>query len=142
MGMEWLSVAIDVGVIGLLVVLSIVVVAIGLERFFFFRSVELEQFTNIKVLELQLTKRLMVVASVASNAPFIGLLGTVLGIMLTFYNMGLDASADAAKIMVGLALALKATAMGLVVALASVVIYNALLRRVKVLMLEWEIAHG
>jgi len=140
MQMEWLSAAIDYGVIGLLVLLNIVAVAVGLERFFFYRSVKPKDFANVKTLELALTRRLIVVATVASNAPYIGLLGTVLGIMLTFYNMSLDASADAAKIMLGLALALKATAMGLVVALISVVIYNALLRRVKVLMLEWEIA--
>jgi biopolymer transport protein ExbB len=142
MEMEWLSAAIDFGVIGLLVALSVVVVAIALERFFFYRSIDLTSFTNIKALELELTRRLVVVASVASNAPYIGLLGTVLGIMLTFYNMGRVASADASKIMIGLALALKATAVGLVVALVSVVAYNALLRRAKVLLLQWEIAHG
>lgn len=142
MGMEWLSAAIDFGIIGLLAMLNVIVVAIGLERFFFYRSIDLRGFTSIKALELELTKRLVVVASVASNAPYIGLLGTVLGIMLTFYNMGVDASADVSKIMVGLALALKATAAGLVVALISVVAYNALLRRTKVLMLKWEIAHG
>lgn len=142
MGMEWLSAAIDFGIIGLLAMLNVIVVAIGLERFFFYRSIDLRGFTSIKALELELTKRLVVVASVASNAPYIGLLGTVLGIMLTFYNIGVDASADVSKIMVGLALALKATAAGLVVALISVVAYNALLRRTKVLMLKWEIAHG
>jgi len=142
MQMEWLSAAIDFGIIGLLAALSVIVVAIGLERLFFYRSVEPKSFTSIKALELELTKRLVVVASVAANAPYIGLLGTVLGIMLTFYNLGLDASADVSKIMVGLALALKATAMGLVVALVSVVAYNALLRKTKVLLLEWEIAHG
>src|SRR6516165_2069246 len=133
MQMEWLSNTIDIGIIGLLAALSVIVVAVGLERLFFYRSVELKNFSSIKALELALTQRLVVVASVASNAPYIGLLGTVLGIMLTFYNMSLDSSADAGKIMLGLALALKATAMGLVVALISVVIYNALLRRVKVL---------
>jgi biopolymer transport protein ExbB len=142
MEMQWLSAAIDFGVIGLLIALSVIVVAVALERFFFYRSIDLKSFTSIKALELELTSRLVVVASVASNAPYIGLLGTVLGIMLTFYNMGLDASADASKIMVGLALALKATAVGLVVALMSVVVYNALLRKTKVLLLQWEIAHG
>lgn len=142
MEMQWLSAAIDYGIIGVLIALSVVVVAIVLERIFFFRAVDLDSFTNVKTLELELTRRLIVVASVASNAPYIGLLGTVLGIMLTFYNMGLDASADASKIMVGLALALKATAVGLVVALVSVVSYNALLRKTKVLLVRWEIAHG
>ena len=142
MQFEWLSDAVDYGVIGLLALLSVIVVAIGLERMFFYRSVDTAGFTNIKALELELTKRLLVVASVASNAPYIGLLGTVLGIMLTFYNMSLDAAADVTKIMLGLALALKATAVGLIVALVSVAIYNALLRKAKVLMLRWEIARG
>jgi biopolymer transport protein ExbB len=141
MQMEWLSAVIDFGIIGLLGALSVIVVAIVLERLFFYRSLELKSFASIKALELELTRRLVVVASVASNAPYIGLLGTVLGIMLTFYNMNLDASADAGKIMVGLALALKATAVGLIVALVSVVAYNALLRKTKVLLLEWEIGH-
>jgi biopolymer transport protein ExbB len=142
MDMEWLSPAIDYGIVGFLLVLSIVVVAVGLERFFFYRSVDPNGFTSIQALELELTKRLFVIGSTAANAPYIGLLGTVLGIMLTFYDMGFDSAADAGKIMVGLALALRATAMGLIVALVSVVIYNALLRKTKVLMLQWEIAHG
>jgi biopolymer transport protein ExbB len=139
---EWLSAAIDWGVLGLLALLSVIVVAICLERFFFYRSIDWKSFTSVKALELALTRRLTVVASVATNAPYIGLLGTVLGIMLTFYNLGLDASStDVGKIMIGLALALKATAMGLVVALVSVAMYNALQRKARVLLLEWEIAH-
>jgi len=43
---------------------------------------------------------------------------------------------------VGLALALKATAIGLVVAIPSIVFYNTLLRRVKVILLEWDDIHG
>ncbi|MBU3890281.1 TonB-system energizer ExbB [Methylosinus sporium] len=142
MQMEWLSTAIDFGVIGVLATLSVIVVAVALERHFAYRAIDIATFTSIKALELELTKRLIVIASVASNAPYIGLLGTVLGIMLTFYNLGLDASADAGKIMAGLALALKATAIGLIVALLAVVSYNILLRRTKVLMLKWEIANG
>jgi biopolymer transport protein ExbB len=142
MQMEWLSSVIDYGIIGFLGALSVLTVAVGIERFFFFRSVEPQSYANGKALELVLTQRLVIVASVASNAPYIGLLGTVLGIMLTFSNIGLDASADAGKIMIGLALALKATAVGLVVALISVVVYNGLLRKARVLLLKWEIAHG
>ncbi len=140
--MEWLSGVIDYGVIGSLLLLSVIVVAVGLERVAFYRSVKVTDYSDIKSLELVLTARLMVIGSVASNAPFLGLLGTVLGVMLTFYRMGIDSSLDAGKIMTGLALALKATAAGLVVAMVAVVIYNALLRRAKVLMLQWEIAHG
>ena len=133
--------AIDYGIVGILLVLSVVVVAIALERYAYYRRIRITDFQNIKSLELTLTNKLFVVASVGSNAPYVGLLGTVLGIMLTFYNMGTDAAMDTGKIMTGLALALKSTAVGLIVALVAVVLYNALLRRVKVLMLEWEIAN-
>lgn len=136
----WLSGVVDYGVIGLLAVLSVLVVAVIIERLVFFARVKLAAYTSPEALELDLTKRLVLVASVASNAPYIGLLGTVLGIMLTFYSMDFSAGADPGKIMVGLALALKATAMGLVVALVAVVAYNGLLRRAKVLMLRWKIA--
>lgn len=142
MNMEWISAAIDYGVIGLLVVLSVLVVAIGLERMMFYRQIDLAQIGDIKSLELLLTRKLFVIASVASNAPYLGLLGTVFGIMLTFHNMGQDANIDAGRIMSSLALALKATAVGLLVALVAVAFYNTLLRKVKVLTLEWEIANG
>lgn len=140
--MEWLSGVIDYGIIGLLAALNVVVVAVAAERWAFYRGVDIAAYRDIKSLELVLTGRLSVVASVASNAPYLGLLGTVLGIMLTFYKIGAESSLDAGKIMIGLALALKATAVGLVVALVAVVIYNALLRKVKVTLLQWEIAHG
>ena len=142
MRMEWASTVIDFCVLGLLLTLSVVVVAILLERLAFFRSVDPESYQNAKALELALTQRMFVVGSVAANAPYIGLLGTVLGIMLAFYNMGVDSTADVGRIMSSLALALKATAAGLVVALVAVTAYNVLWRRIKVLMLQWEIAHG
>jgi biopolymer transport protein ExbB len=49
---------------------------------------------------------------------------------------------DATKIMLGLALALKATAIGLVVAIPSIVFYNYLTRNVKVALLQWDAKHG
>ena len=142
MSVKWLSGIIDYGIVGMLTALSIVVVAVWLERYTFYRKVSIATFQDIKSLELALTGKLSVIASVGANAPYLGLLGTVLGIMLTFYNMGQDAAMDTGRIMNGLALALKSTAVGLVVALLAVVLYNALLRKVKVLMLKWEIANG
>jgi biopolymer transport protein ExbB len=49
---------------------------------------------------------------------------------------------DPGKIMTGLSLALKATAIGLVVAMPAVFFYNVLLRRAKEIMLRWEIDNG
>lgn len=141
--MEWLGYFIDYGIIGLLLVMSIISLTIFIERYFFIKTISLDEYSgNRKGLEIVLTKRLSVVATIGSNAPYIGLLGTVLGIMLTFYSIGVAGYVDATKIMVGLALALKATAVGLCVAIPSVVFYNTLLRKVKVTLLEWDVRHG
>jgi biopolymer transport protein ExbB len=141
--MEWLKYFIDYGIIGLLVVMSIISLTIFIERYFFIKRINIDAYEgNRKGLEIVLTKRLAIVATIGSNAPYIGLLGTVLGIMLTFYTIGVAGYIDATKIMVGLALALKATAVGLCVAIPTVVFYNALLRKVKVTLLEWDVRHG
>jgi biopolymer transport protein ExbB len=140
--MEWLKAAVDYGIIGLLVVMSIIAVSIAVERLLVYRKINLADFDEKKSLEIELTKKLHIIASIGSNAPYIGLLGTVLGIMLTFYTIGKEGLIDTSKIMTGLALALKATAVGLVVAIPSITFYNFLLRKVKVLVAEWEVMHG
>lgn len=141
--MYWLGYFIDYGIIGLLIIMSVASVAIFIERFLFLQKIDLDEYTGSrKGLEIELTKRLSLVATIGSNAPYIGLLGTVLGIMLTFYTIGVAGYVDATKIMVGLALALKATAIGLCVAIPSIVFYNLLLRKVRVILLQWDVRHG
>ena len=68
-------------------------------------------------------------ASVASASPFIGLFGTVWGIMSTFQNLGDAKSASLSVVAPGIAAALIATAMGLAVAIPAVMAYNALLAK-------------
>jgi biopolymer transport protein ExbB len=140
--MEWLRVVIDYGIIGFLILLSIIAIGIAIERFYYFRHINLDDFPDKKSLELELTKKIHLIATIGSNAPNIGLLGTVLGIMHTFYVIGKEGFMDTGKMMIGLALALKATAIGLLVAIPSVSLYNFLLRKVKVLLMTWEIDHG
>jgi biopolymer transport protein ExbB len=140
--MEWLHATVDYGIIGLLIIMSIIAVAITMERHLVFRKIRLGDFNNKKSLEIELTKKLHIIATIGSNAPYIGLLGTVLGIMFTFYTMGKEGIMDTGKIMTGLALALKATAIGLVVAIPSLAFYNFLLRKVKVLITKWETING
>jgi biopolymer transport protein ExbB len=141
--MNWLRYAVDWGVIGILGAMSVCSLAIFIERLLFFKRMDLDTFRgDRKGLEIEATKRLSIVASIGSNAPYIGLLGTVLGIMFTFYAIGVEGIVDAARIMVGLALALKATAIGLVVAIPSIVFYNYLLRKVKVILLQWDRRYG
>ena len=140
--MEWLKIAIDYGIMGLLALLSAVAVAIAVERHLVYRKLQAADYPDKRSLELVLTNKLHIIATIGSNAPYIGLLGTVLGIMLTFQTMGRDGFMDTGAIMSGLALALKATAIGLLVAIPAVVLYNLLLRRVKVILMQWEIDHG
>ena len=61
-----------------------------------------------------------------------------MGILITFYDLGQGGNIEVSTIMLGLALALKATAMGLVVAIPAILFYNALLRRVEVLTVRWK----
>ena len=141
--MHWLSYLIDYGIIGLLALLSVVSLAIFIERYLYFRRLTIDENSgDRRHFEIAITKRMAVIATIGSNAPYIGLLGTVLGIMLTFVTIGKEGYVDATRIMVGLALALKATAIGLVVAIPSIVFYNYLTRKVKVALLEWDANHG
>jgi biopolymer transport protein ExbB len=91
-------------------VLSIIALSVVIERYLVLKNTRIEDYPDKKELELHLTKKLHIVATIGSSAPYIGLLGTVLGIMLTFYTMGQEGFIDTGKIMRGLALALKATA--------------------------------
>lgn len=140
--MDWMKQGIDYGVIGLLLVMSVVALTVAIERKLFFAALDPGRYDDRRVLELDLTRRLHLIATIGSNAPYIGLLGTVLGIMLTFYTMGDAGFIESAKIMTGLALALKATAAGLVVAIPAVTLYNLLLRQAKEILLNWDIGHG
>jgi biopolymer transport protein ExbB len=141
--MNWLVYLIDYGIIGSLIVLSVISLAIFIERYLFFKKLSVDDGTSDrKTFEIEITKRMAIIATIGSNAPYIGLLGTVLGIMLTFFTIGKEGYVDATKIMVGLALALKATAIGLVVAIPSIVFYNYLTRKVKVALLQWDAKYG
>jgi len=140
MPIEQLKNIVDYGVIGLLLFLSFITFAYAIERVLYYRSIRLENYKHKLALEIDLSKRLATLASIGSNAPYIGLLGTVLAIILTFYIIGDQQNTiDPGEIMKHLALALKATAAGLVVAIPATVIYNALLTKVDVLLSKWEI---
>ncbi|HCK80466.1 MAG TPA: TonB-system energizer ExbB [Candidatus Competibacter sp.] len=135
---EW----VEYGVLGLLLALSVWAVAIAVARFYHYRRIDVAAWGKRVELEADLTVGLTTIATVAANAPYVGLLGTVLGIMLTFQTLGLTGDIDVKTIMTGLALALKATAAGLLVAIPCVALNNALRRRVKLLLARWDAQHG
>ena len=72
----------------------------------------------------------------ASAAPFIGLFGTVWGIMNSFRNIGAKGAANLATVAPGIAEALVATAIGLIAAIPAVMAYNYFARRIRVQVAE------
>ena len=76
-------------------------------------------------------RRLSILATLASNCPFIGLFGTVLGIVRSFKEMSKDLANASSGVMAGIAEALIATAVGLLVAIPAVVAYNVFKGMVK-----------
>ncbi|MFN7145007.1 MAG: MotA/TolQ/ExbB proton channel family protein [Myxococcota bacterium] len=81
--------------------------------------------------KLRLERGLIVIGTCASNAPFIGLFGTVLGIIKAFNDLSISTEESAGAVMAGISEALVATAVGLLVAIPAVVLYNYFNRRVR-----------
>ena len=137
MNIELLSQIVDYGVLGLLAFMSFLTLFFWIERLLFYRSVKVSNYNTLEELEIDATNNLSIISSFGANAPYIGLLGTVLGIIITFYTMGQTGEMEVKAIMTSLALALKATAMGLVVAIPAIFFYNHLNRKVEVLINRW-----
>lgn len=76
-------------------------------------------------------KRLTVLATTGSTGPFIGLFGTVWGIMGSFHKIGQTGSASLAVVAPGISEALVATAIGLAAAIPAVVLYNNFVARIR-----------
>ena len=131
--MDFLREHLDFIVFAILGMMSFVALWLSVERLIFYARVDVSVFPTLDALEESLGKNLTALYIIYSNAPYIGLLGTVCGNMITFYDMGMSGGMDAKTIMVGLSLALKATALGLCVAIPTLMIYNILLRRSEVL---------
>ena len=140
---EFLRVNLDLLVFTILGGMSFLMVWFSVERFLYFRRVDTERFDSEQELNVDLTRHLTLISTIGANAPYIGLLGTVAGILITFYDIGTaGGSVEVGTVLVGLALALKATAMGLLVAIPAIWSYNGLLRKVEVLTALWRGRRG
>ena len=136
--MEFLAHYVDYIIFAILGFMSFLVVWFTIERLLFYSKVKASDYKSKALYEEALTKNLTTLYIVYSNAPYIGLLGTVIGIMITFFDMSTASGIDTKAIMQGLSLALKATATGLVVAVPTLIIYNGFVRKVDVLLNRYE----
>lgn len=78
-----------------------------------------------------LDRGLVVLGTLGNNAPFIGLFGTVIGIIMAFKDLSNNSAGGPSVVMAGISEALVATAVGLMVAIPAVIAYNAFNRMVK-----------
>jgi len=137
--MAYAEQVLDYGVMGTLILMSIVTLWLFIERMMFYKSVRIEDYKYRDNLEIDLTDNINIISAIGTNAPYVGLLGTVVGIMITFYTLGDIGAVDTKKIMIGLALALKATAMGLIVAMPAIVAYTIALRKVERILTKFDV---
>lgn len=81
---------------------------------------------------------LSVLATVGSTAPFVGLFGTVVGIVSAFHMMGVSGQGGLGTVSAGIAEALVATALGILVAIPALWLFNHLTQRIQRLLAELE----
>jgi len=159
-------------VLWLLIALSVISLAIALERLWYFRTHRVQKATLLADMQallrerasidreglappradiaaaaegakarekLRLERNLAFLATLGSNAPFVGLFGTVLGIIKAFHDLAGSQAGGPSVVMAGISEALVATAVGLMVAIPAVAAYNYFNRRVKAFMckIEW-----
>ena len=92
--------------------------------------------TRLAVEKRNLEKRTVILATLGNNAPFLGLLGTVLGVMKSFHDLGASAGQGPEVVMEGISQALRATAVGIFVALPCVAAFNFIKQRIKGLIID------
>jgi len=94
-------------------------------------SLERHLETRMSLERRYLAKRVVILGTLGNNAPFIGLLGTVLGVIRAFHDLGASAGQGPEVVMQGISEALVATAVGILVALPCVFFFNFLQTRIK-----------
>lgn len=87
---------------------------------------------------LRLESRISILGTLGNNAPFIGLFGTVLGIINAFHSLAQNTKGGPTIVMAGISEALIATALGLFIAIPAVGAYNYFIRRIKKIIVSAE----
>ncbi len=94
----------------------------------------------IQTLVQKYEMRVSILGTVASVAPFVGLLGTVIGIIRAFHAVASTSAGGASAVAIGISEALVGTAAGLIVAIPALLAYNYFANQIRYLTQEWELA--
>lgn len=140
--MEILKEYVDLSIFAVLGLMAVIAMYLCIERILFFWGVKFEDYKSSDDLEDCLLKNMTGLYIIYSNAPYVGLLGTVVGIMVVFYDMGVSGGMDTKSIMVGLSLALKATALGLLIAIPVLIVYNLFVRKIERILYAYKRSGG
>jgi len=92
--------------------------------------------TRLALERRNLEQRTVILGTLGNNAPFVGLLGTVLGVIKAFHDLGAAAGLGPEVVMEGISQALVATAVGILVALPCVAAFNFIKKRIKDLLID------
>lgn len=126
-------------VLWILIAMSIVSFGVIVERLLVFNSIKKSLIQlSVPQIKLILEKRLGILATFGNNAPFIGLFGTVLGVINAFATLSKGSEFGVNAVMGGISEALVATAAGLFVAIPSVIAYNYFVRKIRMTLLKRE----
>ncbi len=103
-------------------------------------AVPFEEALTIAISEekIDLERRVSILGTIGSNSPYVGLLGTVLGIIHSFHSLSLHVQGGPSVIMKGISEALVATALGLLVAIPAVAAYNFFVRTIRKILVRAE----
>lgn len=93
---------------------------------------------EIERVEQGLKNKISILGTISSTSPYVGLLGTVYGILIAFWNLGTAQQATIATVAPSIAEALIATGMGLFVAIPSLIAYNRLNHRIDIILDEYD----
>ncbi len=95
------------------------------------RAAEESMHANIVAAKTKLEKNTVILGTLGNNTPFIGLFGTIIGIIGAFHALSVNSGQDPTAMMSSIAEALVATGLGLLVAIPAVISYNFINRAIK-----------
>lgn len=108
------------------------IAAVGLEKASAgINAAEESMYAHMIAAKVQLEKGTVILGTLGNNTPFIGLLGTIIGIIQAFHALSLEVGQHPEQLMASISEALVATALGIFVAIPSVIAYNLINRAIK-----------
>jgi len=141
MNPEDIKIAIEVLVMSLLALslITILYLLINKNSSISMLKSQMESFKNKTELEIQLEKKMSFFHSLVSNAVYIGLFGTTMGVMVTLLNISGD---NQKELISSLSLPLLSTAVSIVVAIIGTFCFNSVNAKIEETLKYWDICHG